>query len=218
MAKSKTIPNSAGSIKDRTKTPTATEYDFTQTNPCWRIGHFDRNGRWGLNNLTPFKFHFTEELIEATANSNINKLYDALDALDKKTFDTVDDFWKSFSNVCTDAIPVDVVQLLEKEFVRCAFVEKIWPKLISFEDNTWDEIRQFSHKKKDKMVSNNHFVSVGKLKKEAQERLEELGYSDRSEIYSLRLDSTQRIYGFRELNYLDIIWVDLDHSVYDFGK
>lgn len=218
MAKNKNVPKCAGTTQERTKTPTAQEYDFTQSSPCWRISHFDINGSWGLNNLTPFKFCFTGNLLQVISDASDDMLYDAFDALNKKTFESVEAFWKSFRNYYTGLLPSNVVQLMEEEFVRCAFVEKIWPKLVKFEENTWDEIRRFNHKRGDKMVSNNHFVSVGKLKKEAQERLIELGYSDRSEIYSLRLESMLRIYGFREMNFLDIIWVDLDHSVYDFKK
>ena len=64
------------------------------------------------------------------------------------------------------------------------------------------------------MVSNNHDDDISKLGKTAQLRLKELGYTDYDKIYSLRLEGKIRIFGFRTQNYMDIVWVDLDHSVY----
>ena len=55
---------------------------------------------------------------------------------------------------------------------------------------------------------------VADMYEEAQDRLNTIGYSDRDEIYSLRLEGTIRVYGFREMNYLDIIWIDLNHEIY----
>ena len=211
----KSIPQSAGtSILNLSKRPTAFSYDYSQTYPCWRIGHFDFSGKWGINNLGKFRFVYTAEMLEIVATKDDNNLSSTLDKLNNKQFASIKVFWNDFKREYSQDIPISLVECIEKTFIYNAFVEKIYPKLQTFEENTWDEIRQYSHRKKDKSASNNHFVSIQDLSKEAQERLNELGYSDRSEIYSLRLEGTIRIYGFREMNYMDIIWVDLNHEVY----
>jgi hypothetical protein len=102
--------------------------------------------------------------------------------------------------------------------MRNVFFEKIYPKLKDFESNTWDEIRQQTHKSKGKMKSNNHLVQVGSLCEKARRRLVDLRLDDNDELYSLRLEGTVRIYGIRKENYLDIIWVDLNHEVYPINQ
>lgn len=64
------------------------------------------------------------------------------------------------------------------------------------------------------MKSNNHPVQVCDLCEKARNRLVDLKLDDNDELYSLRLEGTIRIYGIRKENYLDIIWVDLNHEVY----
>ena len=86
------------------------------------------------------------------------------------------------------------------------------PKRLSqFETMTWDEIRQQTHGGKGK--SSSHNIDVDDLNPKAKERLKILKFDDRDKIYSLRLEGTVRIFGFKELNYLDIIWIDLNHEV-----
>ena len=43
--------------------------------------------------------------------------------------------------------------------------------------------------------------------------VEELKYNE-DYIFSLRLEGKVRIYGFRIQNYLEILWVDLNHEIY----
>lgn len=215
MAK-KTIPLSAGSANtDSKKTPTAITTDYMQTYPCWRIGNFDYKGKWGLNNLGKFKFTYSEVMLNIVVSIGDERLNEALENLDSRHYPSLGAFWTDFRRIYSEEnIPVNLIDCIEKEAMNNVFAEKIYPKLKSFENNTWDEIRQYTHRKKDKSVSNNHNVLISKLCKEAQDRLIDLGYSDYSEIYSLRLEGTIRIYGFRKMNYLDIIWVDLAHEVY----
>ena len=75
----------------------------------------------------------------------------------------------------------------------------------------WGFIERAQHGKSGK--SKNHFVNVEDLSKEARDRLSELGIND-DQLYSLRLDGLSRIYGIRELNVLEIIWIDLSHEIY----
>lgn len=212
MAK-KVIPQKAGNTLEIKKTPKAVLVDYSQMHPCWRIGHFDYCSKWGLKNLGRFKFVYTEKILEIVTNFGDEDLHATLGSLDGR-FCSIKEFWQSFENLYTKHIPVTLVNCIEQNFVYNAFLEKIYPKLKIYEENTWDEIRQYSHRRGHDSVSNNHNVSIQNLSKEAQDRLVELGYSDRSEIYSLRLEGKIRIYGFREMNFLDIIWVDLEHEIY----
>lgn len=210
----KVIPQRAGSVlSEIKKTPKAVSFDYSQMHPCWRIGHFDYCSKWGLNNLGRFKFVYTEELLEIVTNFGDEDLNSALESLDGRLC-SIKEFWQDFENIYTKHIPITLVNCIERNFVCNAFIEKVYPKLKIYEENTWDEIRMYSHRRGQDSVSNNHYVSIQKLNKEAQDRLVELGYSDRSEIYSLRLEGKIRIYGFREMNFLDIIWVDLEHEIY----
>lgn len=210
------IPQSATNIEIKGKQlPSNVGPDFQTFHPCWRLGNFDMEGKWGLRSLLgKFKFYYTEDLLNEVADLNLNALNDILTALDNKEFDTIDDFWSKLDG-SKISLPVSVIKHISNSLFRNAFFEKIYPKLKEFETNTWDEIRQYSH---GKGKSNNHNVSIKNLCKEARDRLEELGFSDRSEIYSLRLEGKIRIYGFKELNYLDIIWVDFYHEIYPTGN
>jgi hypothetical protein len=124
------------------------------------------------------------------------------------------EFGASKNPPCRRVSNILSISKIEDAIVNNVFIDKIYPKLIEFEKITWDEISQQSHQSKGKMKSNNHNVKIYDLSKRAIERLKNLKIEDRDEIYSLRLEGQIRIYGFKELNYLDILWIDLDHSVY----
>lgn len=207
------IPESAAkkSTNIGKRQPLAESHNFQLYNPCWRIGNFDLESKWGLSSLLgKFKFSYSESLLQEVIESGIEPLNDILTSLDGHEFDSVENFWISV-NQCNETVPTNIIRCISKSLFRYAFFEKVYPKLKEFENNTWEEIRLYSH---GKGKSNNHNVSIQKLCKEARERLDILGFSDHSEIYSLRLDGKLRIYGFKELNYLDIIWIDFNHEIY----
>lgn len=82
--------------------------------------------------------------------------------------------------------------------------------LHDFEKRTWRMLLNDSSKQ-------NHLVSVQKLCKEAQERLNSLKlYTD--EIVQLRVGSTKRIFGIVEDGVVSIIWFDLNHEIYPVAK
>lgn len=207
------IPSGASANSGNNKRlPTSITPDFQLYHPCWRFGNFDIDSKWGLKSLLgKFRFSYTEELLNAVFNLNLERLNDVLTQLDGNEFETIEDFWSSLT-ICETDLPISILKHISNSLFRNAFFEKIYPKLKIFENNTWEEIRLYTHGKNNK--SNNHNVSIQNLCKEARDRLDELGYSDRSEIYSLRLEGKIRIYGFKELNYLDIIWVDFNHEIY----
>ena len=81
---------------------------------------------------------------------------------------------------------------------------------------TWEDILQAKHGKQGK--SSNHNVDVASLLKEARDRLEELKLTDIDYLFSLRIKGTTRIYGIRNFDVLDIIWVDNNHEIYPVDK
>ncbi|MBQ9491421.1 MAG: hypothetical protein IJU86_01405 [Firmicutes bacterium] len=88
----------------------------------------------------------------------------------------------------------------------------LFTKLKNFESMTFKEIfidgYHFHHK-----ISN-----LDKMLKFVKERLKQLGLNENLEIYSLRLDSTTRIYGFIESNIFYILWYDPKHELYPVAK
>lgn len=207
------IPASAANNTDRNskRSPSSVTPDFQSHHPCWRFGNFDIDSKWGLKSLLGrFKFEYSHTILEIVVRLNLEELNSCLEELDGKEFDNVEDFWEAI-NVKISSVPVEAIKEISNFLFRNNFFEKIYPKLKIYENNTWEEIRQYSH---GNGKSNNHNVSIMNLCKEARDRLDKMGYSDRSEIYSLRLEGKIRIYGFKEMNYLDIIWVDLNHEIY----
>lgn len=210
------IPDSAASgIISRKKIPQFTIHDFRSYPPCWRLGHFDIESRWGMNSLLgDFTFIVSNDL-EEYALENDDDLVRAIDSMSGNRFVTLEYFWNRFSQIYGKDIPSDVVKEVSICIKRLFFLEKLLPKLRDLENSTWEIIDRATH---DNGRSSNHNDSVANLSKEAQDRLSELNFSDRSEIYSLRLENKIRIFGFREMNYLDIIWVDTNHEVYPVKK
>ncbi len=89
---------------------------------------------------------------------------------------------------------------------------EILPKLQDFESMTWEEIMRASGAKKPGKGNNSHFVEAKELTKQAKKRLEYLEQDDVSHLFSLRLDSTKRIYGIRDRRALNLLWFDLHHG------
>ena len=87
---------------------------------------------------------------------------------------------------------------------------EILPKLQDFESMTWAAIMRASGGRT--RGTNHHFVEVEKLTKQAKTRLAELKQDDVSELFSLRLDATKRIYGIRDRRALRLLWYDPYHG------
>lgn len=94
---------------------------------------------------------------------------------------------------------------------------KLWEQdiveiLKSFEKMTWAEIKSAS-KSGRKGGSKSHNVSVAKLCPEARRELEQMKLQY-DQIFSLRLGSVKRIYGFLENGVLHMLWYDDKHEIY----
>ena len=75
---------------------------------------------------------------------------------------------------------------------------------------TWAAIMQASGGRA--RGNNNHPVQVVMLTQRAKARLAEIRQDDVSELFSLRLDSTKRIYGIRDCRALKLLWYDPYHG------
>lgn len=90
--------------------------------------------------------------------------------------------------------------------------EKILPKLQHLESMTWEEIKKATGGRGRDGGNNNHSVEVEKLTSQAKRRLAEIKQDDTPELFSLRLDSTTRIYGIRDRRALKLLWYDPYHG------
>lgn len=205
----KRIPLQAGIAGGKIKLPRAAPQPSTGY-PSWRIGHFDIESKWGLESLLgPFVFSYSETILSLILETGDDHLNDVLSDLDKKEFDSVAQFWKKFPQEIS--IPTRIIEAIQAELVRDAFSKDIFPQLRDFETMTWDTISQATHGARGKTKS--HFIPISKLIREAKDRLDEIRISDVDEIFSLRLNGLTRIYGFRNSDVLDIIWVDRKHEI-----
>ena len=84
------------------------------------------------------------------------------------------------------------------------------PKLCNFESMTWSEIMRASGGRS--KGNNSHFVKVKSLTPDAKRRLAEIGQDDVSDLFSLRLSATERIYGIRDRRALKLLWYDPHHG------
>ena len=88
---------------------------------------------------------------------------------------------------------------------------EILPKLQDFESMTWAEIQQAAGGRA--RGNNSHLVQTERLTRQAKTRLVEIGQEDVSELFSLRLTATTRIYGIRDRRALKLLWYDRHHGL-----
>jgi hypothetical protein len=96
-------------------------------------------------------------------------------------------------------------KLSEKEFIKI-----IRDHLHSFENMTWNTIKQASGGRAS--GTNSHPLSIEGFAKNAIKRLQELKLDDISELFSLRLNNTLRLYGIKDGRVLRFIWHDPHHG------
>ncbi|MGR8935065.1 MAG: hypothetical protein ACU837_11845 [Gammaproteobacteria bacterium] len=76
-------------------------------------------------------------------------------------------------------------------------------KLHSFDSMTWSDIEGADH----------HSISISKLSKEAQKRLQEIKQDDIDEFFSFRMQGKPRIICIRDRNIAKLLWFDPNHQV-----
>lgn len=85
------------------------------------------------------------------------------------------------------------------------FYNEILHKLVSFEGQSWSEIKIRDKKK-------NHYIPMSELCTEAQKRAETIHLHE-DELFSLRLDGTLRLFGVIDDGIFNIIWYDSNHYI-----
>ena len=76
-------------------------------------------------------------------------------------------------------------------------------KLHHFETMKWSEIEG----------GKNHFVDTDGVCKDAQDRLSEINKAHIDRLFSLRITGAKRIWGYRDVATLKVLWWDPEHSV-----
>lgn len=186
---------------------------FYQVPITWKFGSFDKESKWGIDSLQgELNFNFdNEELSNCIVEKEDDELYDCLKSLSEQTHKSYATFIYKLNQNYKKYIDSEIIKKIIEATTFDFFTEKIFPKIAEFEKKTWSEIDRETYGYKNK--SKHHNIDIEKLSKDAQKRLKEIGYNDVSEIFSLRLEGKLRIFGFRRLNYLDIIWIDPNHEI-----
>ena len=79
---------------------------------------------------------------------------------------------------------------------------------------TWNDIMESSGGKRKGHGSNNHHIPITNIIKEAQNRLAQLNLDEEDMMFSLRIGSKKRIWGFLRSRVFEIIWYDENHEIY----
>lgn len=125
------------------------------------------------------------------------------------------DVKKPLSNkrVYKDQKPLWSFEKFDNGFLDSKYLfSEIANKLKFFEGMTWYEIESASGGKKN--GTNSHDILINDIIKDAQKRLGDLHLDNEDVIFSLRINGTLRIWGFRRENILEIIWIDDNHAIY----
>ena len=91
-----------------------------------------------------------------------------------------------------------------KDHIKDSIWTDIIPTMQKLETQTWDEI--FIHTKK-----SNHSIAKSNLNKRAIKRIDELQL-EADTIYSLRVNSTKRLYGLIDEGVFELLWYDDNHG------
>jgi hypothetical protein len=86
--------------------------------------------------------------------------------------------------------------------------QQLWQRLKAFESKNLAEI----------IDTGSHPIPIPDFSKEARDRLMEIGLDDLEELWSFRIDSTCRLYCFKEDNIFALLWWDTKHRACPAGK
>lgn len=140
---SKEIPVSAKHHGNAKQIVIGKQNSFQKEVPCWRINKFDVESKWGASaTFGDFEFDYIEDVIEEVVNLNDEDLDKALSTLKKKKFKSIDKFWEQFNSLYKKPVSPVLVSKIDSAIGRSFFVQKIYPKLVAFEDKTWEEIEK----------------------------------------------------------------------------
>lgn len=97
------------------------------------------------------------------------------------------------------------------------FFGNILSKLISYEGMTWGEIQSASGGKSVGNGTNNHFLYIANMSKDAQKRARDINL-DVDQLFSLRLTAKERLFGILNNGVFSVIWYDSKHEIYPSSK
>jgi len=206
--------NSVRTVTERKPVATITE-NYKALPISWRIGNIDFEYEWGWKAIKgDVKFTYSDSLLEEVIESNNDEIDKKLSSLNGRSFDDLHAFMTSLHKGLSGPIPNDISRSIVKEVAYNYFWETILPKIRTVEKATWHSIESATHGGQ-KGKSNSHYVSIGDLPREAQKRLQEIGFIGWDQIYSLRPGGGKfRIFGFVEFNCLNITWITPDHDAW----
>jgi hypothetical protein len=83
------------------------------------------------------------------------------------------------------------------------FWNRIFPKIQCFETMKWSELPS----------TGSHPIAKTSIIPEARRRLEEIHQDDTDELYSLRMNGRQRLWGIRDRFIFKVLWWDPSHEI-----
>ncbi|MDB5002120.1 MAG: hypothetical protein JWQ34_345 [Mucilaginibacter sp.] len=179
----------------------------------WQFNKIDMNGKWGLEKIiNEIEFDFNDDLLKELPHNLDNDVYKAIDKLSGRRFKSLNDLLNILIEESNNKISATEQKIVINSIGESIFWSEVIPKLKSLEGFNWHELERQQFGKQNK--TKHHNVSVSKICKDAQKRLEELKLDDCDELFSLRLSGTFRIWGIRQFGFLQLLWIDPDHEVY----
>jgi hypothetical protein len=115
---------------------------------------------------------------------------------------------------------------------RGLWANDIEPSVIEYLRLTWAEVEAMGYGNEGKRRQSHRLMPVDKIRDEAQTRLLELHeaqeemvrrkeiearmlpYVDSEDLFRFRLGNLPRLWGFRMVNFLYLLWYDPEHEIY----
>lgn len=138
-----------------------------------------------------------------TGKREINPQKSTVQAVNPGNYDKLYPSWRFYRIKYTDRWRIDICDWT-------IWRDRILPALSDYEKLTWAEIKSAS--KSHGEGSKSHNVPVQELTKAARDELERMKIEN-DEIFSLRLNGVERVWGFLNCGVLELLWYDPQHEV-----
>lgn len=180
---------------------------------AWQLSFIDDESRWGTKCLREhYSLGSLEEIVSELPENIHNDLFDAVDELIGKRFDSISEIMLALITKSNNNISAAEQQIIFKYMNENPFWSEIYSKIRHFETTSWHVIEKelFGNRKR---KTKHHSISVSKIIPEAQKRLEKLKRDDIDELFSIRLNGKLRIWGIRKYAYFQVLWFDFNHEI-----
>lgn len=212
IPKNKEIPQS-GKHAETKVDPNA----YKSMNIAWRLNRVDDDSDWGLRKMTDritCEIHYEDISVIVDSQLSDSSFYDAvLDTSDGTYYENIPHYFKRITEKVTGLIDPTDLQIVSRNIDFTFSHTTLLEELKAQENMTWDTIEKAVHGRGGK--SKNHEIPVYQLVKEAKQRLRDLDLDERESLFSLRLSGKKRVWGIRNFNVLEILWIDPDHQIYE---